>query len=242
MYLLVDEKGNTYMVKGESDLHTKYGKVSASDIGSKSLGGYVESHIGHRFAVISPSMVDFIQKAKRGPQAVTLKDMGIIAAYTGIRTGSRVVEAGTGSGVLSLFIANIVHPENLVTYEVREDFASIADFNFKKAGVDNVTVKMGSIYDGIEETDLDVVILDLPEPWRVTEHAKKALRPGGYLVSYSPSIEQTKKFTDTLSGFRHDTIECVLREWDTRVLRPHSRMIAHTGFITIARFLGNDGP
>ena len=121
-----------------------------------------------------------------------------------------------------------------------ERVADIAKENFNKAGIKNVRIKMRSIYEGISEKDRDAIILDLPEPWLVVGHAKKSLRVGGYLVSYSPSIEQSKRFFDALGDgvFYSENIECLVRNWDMRVVRPHSRMLGHTGFITFARFLG----
>jgi len=238
MYLLIDEKGRHYLIRGDDDFHTNYGIISSKELSRKKPGSVIETQTGHRYFVLEPSMLDFIKKSKRGPQAITLKDCGLIASYSGIHPGSKVVDSGTGSGILAMYLANIVSPGKLTTYEIREDFAEIAKRNFKKAGIENIKLKMKNIYDGIDEKKLDVITLDLPEPWRVVEHAKKSLKPGGYLVSYSPSIEQSKRFYNELDGFMSETVECILRNWDMGVVRPHSRMIAHTAFITFARWLG----
>jgi len=242
MYLLIDKKGRQYLIRGDEDFHTNYGMIKAEELLKKKPGEIIETHTGGKFFILKPSTLDFIKKAKRGPQAITLKDCGLIAAYTGTHTGSRVVDAGTGSGILAMFLASIVSPEKVVTYEIREDFAEIAKKNFEKAGITNIELKLKDIYEGIDEKNLDVITLDLPEPWKVAEHAKRSLKSGGYLVSYSPSIEQSKKFYNELDGFMTETVECIVRNWDLKVVRPHSRMLAHTGFITFARGLGTAEP
>ncbi|MFH0859756.1 MAG: tRNA (adenine-N1)-methyltransferase [Candidatus Altiarchaeota archaeon] len=238
MLLLLDEKGRTYLLQEGKDLHTNYGLITSKQLSRGKPGSVVRSNTGHAFRILEPDVTDFLRKAKRGPQAVTLKDCSLIAGFTGIRSGSRVVEAGVGSGVLSIFLANIIAPAKLVSYEIREDFASIAKENFKRFGVKNVTVRLGDISAGIKEKKLDLVVLDLPEPWNVTEHAKKALKTGGYVVSYSPSIQQSKKFHDSLGeDFRSETFEAMKREWNMDTVRPHTRMLGHTGFLTVARLL-----
>jgi len=238
MKLLIDEKGNTYLVKGAADFHTKYGMVGKKDVRRKA-GSTIKSNTGHRFRILAPDITDFFAKAKRGPQAVTLKDAVSIAGFTGIKSGSRVVDAGIGSGILSMYLAHIVAPAKLTAYEVREDFAEIASKNFERFGVKNVRIRMKSIYDGIAEKNLDLLSLDVPEPWQAVDAAKKSLRVGGYISSYSPSITQNKKFVDALrSGFTHETFETLKRTWKMDTVRPDTRMLGHTGFITIARFLG----
>jgi tRNA (adenine57-N1/adenine58-N1)-methyltransferase len=239
LVLLADEKGGTYLSKGEKDLHTKYGFIRDDVLSSAKPGDTLESNIGKKFRVLEPDIIDFFHKAKRGPQAVTLKDCGILVAKTGIASGSRVVEAGTGSGLLSIFLANIIAPGKLVSYEVREDFAEIAKTNFERFNISNIELKLRSVYDGIDEKDLDAVILDLPEPWLIVEHARCALRVGGYLASYSPSIMQSKRLVDALGeDFLQETIETLERSWNMKTVRPDTRMLGHTGFITVARFLG----
>lgn len=238
MYLLIDEKGRKYLVKGDNDVHTNYGVIKAEQIAEENVGKEIESHQGHKYVLIKPGILDYMEKAKRGPQAVTPKDCAVIVSYTGIRSGSKVVEAGVGSGVLSMFLANIIAPAKLTGYEVREDFAKIAQGNFERFGVTNAEIKMKDIYEGIDEKEVDLLSLDLPEPWKVSQHAKKALNVGGYVTSYSPSIEQNKKFVDSLDdSFTHQTLETIQRDWDMKVVRPFSRMIAHTGFITVARLV-----
>jgi tRNA (adenine57-N1/adenine58-N1)-methyltransferase len=226
MYLLIDEKDRKYLVKGDKDVHTNYGVIVASKLCEENVGRVIESHQCHKYRLIKPNILDYMEKAKRGPQAMTPKDCAMISTFSGIGPGSKVLEAGVGSGVLSMYLANLISPATLTSYEIREDFAKIALGNFEKFGITNVAIKMKNIYEGIDE------------PWRAIEPAIGALKIGGYISSYSPSIEQNKKFCDALGDcFTHDTLETIQRDWDMEVVRPFSRMIAHTGFITIARLV-----
>lgn len=237
MKILIDKKGRKYILKDE-DMHTKDGVIKKEILEGKNAGDTVQTHLGETYNLIDADITDMMQKAKRAPQAITLKDASLIAGYTGLRSGSRIVSAGTGSGVLDMFLANIIFPEKLISYEIREDFAKVAGKNFEKFGIENVEIKMKNIYEGIDEDNLDLIFLDLPEPWNVTEIGKTKLKIGKYLAAFTPSIEQAKKFHDSLNGFfLSETLECVVRNWDMKVLRPHSRMIAHTAFITIARLI-----
>lgn len=238
MIILIDEKGRTYLTSAAADLHTSHGMISLDKLSGCKPGDVIESNVGKKFRVLEPNIIDFIHKAKRGPQAVTLKDCGTIVAKTGLKSNSRVVEAGAGSGLLSMFLASILSPGKLVSYELREDFAEIASKNFKRFGLENIELKNQDIYAGIDESGLDAVVLDLPEPWLAVEHAKKALKVGGYIISYSPSITQSKRFYDALAeDFMSETIETLERSWNMKTVRPDTRMLGHTGFITVARKL-----
>ena len=238
MKLLVDDRGNTYLIKGDADFHTKYGFLTKNQLESAKPGEVLTANTGRIFYLLEPNVTDFVQKAKRGPQAMTMKDLSLIAGFTGLKSGSKVVEAGVGSGVLSIFLANIIAPSTLVSYEIREDFAEIARSNFEKFGIKNIEVKLKDIYQGIDERNLDLVSLDLAEPWLAVEHVKQALKVGGYLSSYSPSISQSKKLVDALGeDFQQETFETLKREWKMDAVRPHTQMLGHTGFLTIARLL-----
>ncbi len=240
MKILIDPKGRKYIFKGE-DMHTKDGMIKADEINKCEVGGTVKTHLGTEYAVIHPNITDILQKARRGPQAITLKDASLIVGYANLHSGSKVLNSGTGSGIIDIFLAYAVEPEKVISYEIREDFAKIARKNFEKFGIDNVEIKMKNIYEGIDEENLDAIILDLPEPWLVVRFAVEKLKMGGILISFSPSIEQSKKFHDALDiNFLHETFECVLRNWDMKVVRPCSRMIAHTGFITVARLISRN--
>jgi len=156
--------------------------------------------------------------------------------------GSRVVEAGTGTGALTTALAYHVHPAGHVySYEVRQEIIDLALKNLKRAGVsDYVSVKNKDITEGIDETDVDTVVLDLATPWLVIPHAYKALMGSGVIVSFSPTIDQVVKTVEALKegGFvAIETVECLLRgmQIERGKTRPQTLMTAHTGYITYAR-------
>ncbi|MFN3527814.1 MAG: tRNA (adenine-N1)-methyltransferase [Candidatus Altarchaeaceae archaeon] len=237
--ILFDKKGRSYLFSGK-DIHTKDGVIKKEEVEEKNFGEIVKTHLNVEYYLVKTTLADIIKKAERAPQAMTLKDLSIISGFIGLKSGSRIVNAGTGSGIADIFFSNIVYPEKVVSYEIREDFANVARKNFEKFNIKNVEIKMKNIYDGIDEDNLDAIILDLPEPWRVIEDAAKKLKISGYLVAYTPSIEQAKKFRDNeilKEKFLSETIECIVRSWDMKAVRPHSKMIAHTGFITFSRLM-----
>ena len=243
--LLVDPRGKRHLITvKKEEFHTDLGKVNLEEIIGKNFGDTIKSHKGHGFKILKPRIVDFIDKMERGPQIIHPKDAAQIVAFAGISPGDFIIEAGIGSGALTLFLANIIGPKGrIVGYEVREDFANLAWENIKQAGFDDrVTIKLRDIYEGIDEMDIDHIILDLPRPERVVEHAVEALKPGGYFVAYTPCINQVARLYEKLREFREyfmrpKTIECLIREQEVRreCIRPKTRMIAHTGYITFAR-------
>lgn len=232
-------KAKQYLVSDLSkDLNTLYGKISKEDL-AKPSGSVVKSHTGKEFIVLDAAYIDIYKRLRKLPQTIPLKDIGLIIGETGINKESIIVDGGLGSGALAAALAHIT--KQVVSYEVREDCIKIAEENIKKLGITNVTVKNKSLYDGIDEKDVDVVTLDLPEPWKVIPHAAKALKVGGWLVSYSPCVPQVQ---DLVSGLQKNdaflyvkTVEIIERLWEFngRKVRPKSTGIGHSGFISFAR-------
>ena len=150
-----------------------------------------------------------------------------------------MVDAGSGSGALCCFLANIV--KEVTTYEIRGDFIEIVKKNIEFLGLKNIEIKNKSIYEGIDEKNIDLIVLDLPEPWKAIDAAKNGLKIGGFLVSYSPSIPQNMDFINKINkdeDFVHiKTSEVIERTWeiDGRKVRPRSQQIGHSGFISFAR-------
>ncbi len=241
--LLIDEKGRKYIreVKNE-EFHTDLGVIELGNAIGKEPGDIITSHLEKEFKLISPTIKDFSQNSKRGPQIIHRKDIGMILTYSGISPDDKIVEGGGGSGHLTMHLANILDKKgNIFTYEVREDFFEISKNNLKKSGLWNkVKLKNKDIYEGIEEENLDKVILDLPSPEKVVNSAQKSLKSGGYLISYSPCMEQVKRFKLALNKEEFQDIESIenlVREIQVndKCTRPNTRMLGHTGYLTFAR-------
>ena len=232
-------KDDKFLVKDTSkDYHTKYGFFKKEDLKAKA-GSKVISNTKKEFTVFDPYFIDLYRKIKRDAQIIPLKDIGLIVSETGINGNSKVVDAGSGSGALCCFLANI--SKEVVTYEIREDFIEIVKKNIDYLGLKNVKIKNKNIYEGVDEKNIDLIVLDLPEPWKAIGSAKKALKAGGFLVSYSPSIPQTADFVNEINNdkdFVHvKTSEIIERNWeiDGRKVRPRSQQIGHSGFISFVR-------
>ena len=236
--ILITKQGKKFYVRDLSkDFHTQFGYIKAKDLKKKK--GKLISNTKKEFYIFEPSFIDVYKKIKRMPQIMTLKDLGLIIAETGINSKSKVVDAGAGSGALACFLANLT--KEVVSYEIRKDFLKVAEYNKKLLGLKNLKLNNKDIYKGITEKNVDLITLDLPEPWKVIEYAAKALKIGGFLVSYSPTVPQVMDFVkevDKNKNFVHvKTIELIKREWDIkdRVVRPKTSIINHTGFLTFVR-------
>lgn len=232
-------KNDKFLIKDvNKDFHTKYGFFRKEDLKAKA-GSKIISNTKKAFTVFDPYFIDLHKKIKRDAQIIPLKDIGLIVAETGINSNSKIVDAGSGSGALCCFLANIV--KEVVTYEIREDFIEIVKKNIDFLKLKNVKIKNKDIYDGVDEKNIDLIVLDLPEPWKAIGSAKKALKAGGFLVSYSPTIPQTADFVNEINkdkNFVHvKTSEIIEREWeiDGRKVRPRSQQIGHSGFISFVR-------
>ena len=176
------------MVKENKELHTHQGVVKKQKL---LHGKVVKTNIGKKFLVIEPSFVDLFERIKRGPQIITLKDAGIISAYTGVSSGWKIAEAGSGSGALTCYLANLVKPKGKVySYEKRKDFLKIAKENVEKFGLSKFVVFKNKDISNISEKNLDMVVLDLPNPWEYIKQIEKALKIGGFLVIYVLILNQ----------------------------------------------------
>jgi tRNA (adenine57-N1/adenine58-N1)-methyltransferase catalytic subunit len=240
----LDNKGRRYqaVLADGKEFHSHSGFVAHSDIIGIAEGSTVRTTRGQSFVVLRPTLSDFILKMPRGAQVIYPKDIGPILMLADIGPGVRVLESGVGSGALSMGMLRA--GADIVGYELREDFANRARSNveqFLGAGAAaRYRVELRDCYEGIDETDVDRVVLDLPEPWQVVPHASKALRPGGLLVAYTPSVMQVSQLREALARspfFAEETVEVLQRGWyvEKQAVRPDHRMVAHTGFLTHAR-------
>lgn len=241
--LLIDPKERRYLItlRTGASFHTHVGIVSHDDLIGAPEGSTILGSTGRRFLVVRPTLSDTVLKMPRGAQVIYPKDLGAILIEADIFPGANVLEAGVGSGALSMALLRA--GAEVVGYELREDFAERALSNVE-AMLDGAPyrVELRDVYEGIDERGLDRIVLDLPEPWQVLPHAERAMRPGGILCAYLPSINQTSQLRTAMehSGFgMASTLEVLHRTWhiEARSVRPDHRMVGHTGFLTTARLL-----
>lgn len=246
--MLIDAKDRHYLItlKEGAAFHTHAGIVQHDDVIGVAEGSTVGSSSERSFLVLRPTLSDVVLKMPRGAQVIYPKDLGAILMQADIAPGQRVLEAGVGSGALSMTLLRA--GASITAYEIREDFARHAERNVHDLlGPDvDYRVEIRDVTEGIDEVDLDRVILDMPEPWAVVKHAEGALRPGGIFLAYLPTINQTQLVRESLREHAfglEETVEILRRTWhvDGRSVRPDHRMVAHTGFLTSARRLVGRG-
>jgi tRNA (adenine57-N1/adenine58-N1)-methyltransferase catalytic subunit len=241
--LLVDARGRRHLVRLRpgGSFHSHSGIVEHDRLIGRPDGVVVRSTGGARYVALRPTLAEFVLEMPRGAQIIYPKDLGAILMLADVYPGARVFEAGVGSGALSL--AMLRAGAEVVGYELRPEFAAVATANVAAMGLEQrYRVEGRDAYLGIEERSLDRVVLDLPEPWRMVSHAEQALRAGGVLVAYLPTINQTAELRQALSVSSFglaETVEVLERHWhvEGRSVRPDHRMVAHTGFLTSARLL-----
>ncbi|MFM8248049.1 MAG: tRNA (adenine-N1)-methyltransferase [Acidimicrobiaceae bacterium] len=245
--LLIDAKKRRYLftLKVGGEFHTHSGFLSHGEVVGSQEGSVLRSTKGAEFIVLRPTLEDFVIQMPRGAQVIYPKDLAPICMMADIYPGAKVFESGLGSGALSMTMLR--YGAIIDGYEIREDFANRAQTNVREfLGADSLSryrVSVKDVYAGIDEVGFDRMVLDLPEPWQVVQHAEKSLRRGAILVAYSPSITQAVKTRETLGEgwLDHRTLEVLHRTWhiEGTSVRPDHRMVAHTGFLTSARFIGN---
>lgn len=247
---LVDKKGRQYALTlkaGETFQHSGE-TIAHDDLIGKPDGSLVTLSRGKRMVALLPTLGEYVLKMPRGAQVIYPKDLAMITVCADVYPGARVFECGTGSGALTIALLRAVGDRGtVVSYEVREDFARTAMKNIERfvGSAPNLIVRRQDVYEGIEPGEspgqFDRVILDLPEPWRVVPHAAKALRSGGVYLSYVPTVPQVMQTVDALEQAAVfgliQTFETLFRNWNIqgRSVRPEHRMVAHSGFITVAR-------
>ena len=242
LFYLSPRKKWLIQVSPGKQVHTHAGYIEVEEVIGKEYGQSVMTNTNQEIYLLYPRLNDYIFKSKRATQILYPKDMAIIASWTDLSHGKKVIEAGTGSGSLSCFIANLIRPDgHLYSYDVREDSHEIAKKNIEKAGLSEfVTLQIKDAKLGLEEKDMDVAILDLGDPWTLIKTMKGCLRPGGTLASVSPTINQVEKVVIELQneGFLEiETLEILMREMEVREgkTRPAMRMVGHTTYLTFAR-------
>jgi tRNA (adenine57-N1/adenine58-N1)-methyltransferase len=252
--LLVDQRGKRHLVflRKADTFHSDRGWISHDTIIGEPEGRRVRSSLGLSYLALRPTLAEYVLEMPRGAQVIYPKDLAMILFWADIYPGARVLEAGMGSGALTLSLLRAVGPEGkVVSYEQREEFArrALANVHTRMGEVTNLVVRLGPVEDGIrDEEPVDRVLLDLPEPWKLIDGIASVLRPGGIFLSYVPTIIQAQQFVEALRREPAfgliETFETLFRPWniDGPSVRPFHRMIAHTGFITTARRLAAAEP
>ena len=205
----------------------------------------MRSSKGMEVLVLRPTREDYVLKMKRGAQVIYPKDQAMIVARADIRPGMTVVEAGAGSGALTLALLDAVGSHGtVISYERRDDHLRVARRNvagWHGAEPDNWEVHLADLGEGLGERHVHRVVLDMLEPWEVLDTAADALAPGGIVLAYTPSVTQVMRFREAAADDGRftdlDTTETLVRGWDIDGLavRPNHRMVAHTAFLTTAR-------
>ena len=246
--LFIDRKNRAYLkrLRPGSMLSLRGGRLEASAVIGLADGSRVKSSVNETFLVIRPTYAELILHLPRKAQVIYPKDTGFILLSGDVFPGATVIEAGVGPGALTMALLRAVGEHGrVVSYELREDFVDMAKQNVARFYGDaaNWTIHLGDVCEGIEERDVDRVVLDVPEPWRALDSIAAALRPGGVFVGYLPTVLQVKSLVDALETHPAfglvETFENLVRHWHVRGLsiRPEHRMVAHTGFLTVARRL-----
>jgi len=242
--LLYLDRKRTFLVRVEKgkSFHTHRGFIQLDDLVEKEYGTRITSSMGVEFVALRPTIRDYIFKIQRRTQISYPKDIALILIFSGVGPGSHVVEAGTGTGALTSALAFYVKPAGRVcSYDIRREFTEMALKNLKRAGVSEyVELKSKDITEGIDEKEVDAVVLDMATPWLVVPYAYSALKGSGVLVSFSPTIDQVVKTVEALkeNGFvAIETVESLMREMQIErgKTRPQTLMTGHTGYTTFAR-------
>ncbi|MFX1277281.1 MAG: tRNA (adenine-N1)-methyltransferase [Promethearchaeota archaeon] len=248
VFLVFDNRRRWLLqVKPGESFHTHRGIIEHDEIIGKSFGSVIFSKPyesqGYKFYILKPLPSDYVLYMGRKTQIIYPEDAGLILLYSGIGPGSVVIEAGTGSGALTCILGNFVRPNGHVySYDIREKSLNRARKNLERVKLqDVVTIQYGDILNSdLDHSNVDSIILDMPQPWEAVEKVKNYLKLSGVLVSFSPTIEQVKKTTFSLR--RYGFIEINSCELIKRTLqvkenatRPEVRMIGHTGYITFGR-------
>jgi tRNA (adenine57-N1/adenine58-N1)-methyltransferase len=223
-------------------MHTHRGMLNHDDLIGKPWGSQVFSHQGSPFFLLQPSLADILNDLKRSTQIMYPKDIGYILTRLSVGPGQTVLEAGTGSGSMTVALAFAVGPQGrVVTYEKREEFQDLARRNLERLGLEGrVEFKLRDIVTGFDETDADAFFLDVPNPWDYVAQVRAALKPGGFFCNLVPTFNQVETLLHALrrEGFAFiEVCEILLRYYkpEPTRLRPTDRMVAHTGFLTFAR-------
>jgi tRNA (adenine57-N1/adenine58-N1)-methyltransferase len=225
-------------------LHTHIGIIDVYSFVGMEYGSRTKTNTGAEIVFLKPTIEDIMMKFARRTQVIYPKDLSLIALKCSIHPGSKVIEAGTGSGAATAYLSYLVGKEGKVyTYEIRKEFQEIARKNLEKAGLgSNVTFFDEDIREGISVRDADAALIDIPDPWLAVEHIKNSVSKCGVSSFITPTYNQAEKLVEKMKEFNFveiETVEIILRKLEVKMgaTRPYSRMIGHTAYITFGRNL-----
>jgi tRNA (adenine57-N1/adenine58-N1)-methyltransferase len=225
-----------------AEFGTHRGVIKHDELLGKPWGSQVFSHMGSPFFLLQPSLADLLSNLPRNTQILYPKDIGLILVTMGVGPGQRVMEAGTGSGSMSIALAFSVGPEGkVISYERRPEMQTLARKNLSRLGLEErVEFKLGDISEGMDETNVDAFFLDVPNPYDLMGQVRAVLKPGGFFSAIIPTCNQVEKTLYALRAHHFafiEVCEVLLRYYkpEPSRLRPTDRMVAHTGFLVFAR-------
>lgn len=221
----------------DKKIHSDLGILDLKKLVGKNFNSAIETSAGRKIVFAKPQFYDLLAKCKRGTAIILPKDFAVIVSLTGIGKNSVCVDIGTGSGWLAAQLANVC--KKVTTYEIRKDFYELAKRNFAFLGLKNVVAKIDAT-EGVAEKNVDLVTVDVQEPWYLIDVAASALRAGGYFVAYCPQITQVTTLVRKLNKnvwLLEKVVETLQRSWkiEAPVARPEHQMLGHTGFLVVAR-------
>lgn len=239
--VLLNKEGYYFVKLNGNRVRISEGEIEFKEFENKGPGDKVKTHKGVEFTIVEPNFIDLMGKMKRSPQVITPKDSSLILAYTGISTDSLIVDAGSGSGFLSIFLAKYCKEGKVVTYERNKGFYEKVKKNIELSGLENIGIKNRDVLEKFfDEKNVDLIHLDMKDSEKIIGKCHKILKPGGWLVIYSPYIEQVGKVRGEIekNNFTQvKTVESIAREWksDHGFTRPETKGVFHTGWLTFAR-------
>jgi len=244
LVIVVTPKGRRRLMRVEAgrDWHSADGVLSMQDVAAAGYGGEVLTSLGLPLRLYAPGLHDLVKGVKRQTQIIYPKDIAYICLRLGAGPGRRMLEAGAGSGALTLALSWFCGPSGEVhSCEAREEFHALARRNLDWAGLGgNVTLYRRDIADGFPVQGADALFLDVRTPWEYLRHVPQALKPGAQIGFLTPTVEQVSALLRGLEQGPYDDVEVcelLVRRWKPLAdrLRPDDRMIAHTGFLIFCR-------
>jgi len=241
---LIDPRGHQHILQlvPSGTLQTHLGQINFDELFDLHWGSHVKTHTGKNFLLLQPSLHDMLLNIRRSGTIMYPKDIGFILLKMNIVRGTRVIEAGSGSGAFTTALAVTVGPEGHVhSYDIRNDTQALASKNIDKLGLnEQVTFTCEDIAYGFNETGVDALFLDLPNPEDYIEHVRQAIKPGGFFGCLQPTTNQVSRLLDALKTFNFSFIEvCEIIQRHYKPvparLRPEDRLTAHTGYLIFGR-------